>query len=35
MVAVKVLVVIGVIGFGFFMVTPDNWWPFSLTAMEG
>jgi APA family basic amino acid/polyamine antiporter len=29
MVAVKVLVVVGVIGFGFFMVTPENWWPFA------
>jgi basic amino acid/polyamine antiporter, APA family len=29
MVAVKVLVVIGVIAFGFFMVTPENWWPFA------
>jgi APA family basic amino acid/polyamine antiporter len=29
MVAVKVLVVIGVIGFGFFMITPENWLPFA------
>ena len=29
MVAVKVLVVIGVIVIGAFMVTPENWWPFA------
>jgi basic amino acid/polyamine antiporter, APA family len=29
MVAVKVLVVVGVIGFGAFMVTPENWMPFA------